>query len=94
MYKTLNNHLAKFIISNSVFGNPKFTFIRLYNAMKDNEFDFDALTRLFKIVKKILNECHYVDDIIYAIDDCPLVVRYWLNNYKNELLERRCYFDS
>ena len=91
MYKTLNNHVAKFIIENSVSGNPKFTFIRLYNAMKDKEFDFDLLPRLFEIVKKIINECHEVDDIIFAIDDCPLAVRYWLHNYKNELLERRCY---
>lgn len=90
MYKTLNNRLAKFIIENSVNGNPKFTFIRLFNAMKDKEFEYDVLSRLFDIVKRILNECYDIDDIIYAIDDCPLSVRFWLKEYKNELLERRC----
>lgn len=90
-FKTLNNVVARSIIQNAVTGNPKFTFIRLYNAMKDEEFEHELLRRLFDIVKKIINECHDIDDIIKAIEDCPVSIRFWLGNYKNELLERRCY---
>ena len=85
IYKTLNNHLAKFIIETAVLGNPKFTFIRLYNAMKDRDFEFDVLLRLFDLVKRILIETHKIDDIIQAISECPVVVRYWLADYKQTL---------
>ncbi len=89
MYKTLNNHVAKFIIEQSVLGNPKFTFIRLYNASHMKEFTDEAFDRLYKILRKILLECHELEDILFAIEDCPLVVKTWLNNYVKQLKEQQ-----
>ena len=84
-YKTLNNCVAKFIIQNAVLGNPKFTFIRLYNAMNDRDIEDEALLRLFSLIKRILIETYKLDDIINAINECPFVVRYWLADYKQKL---------
>lgn len=85
-FKTLNNRLSRFIIENAVYGMPKFTFIRLYNAMKDREYEFDVLVRLFNIVKLILIECHCVESLIDSIDDCPVPVRLWLSDYRKNLI--------
>lgn len=88
-YKTLNNHVAKFIIEQSVLGNPKFTFIRLYHAHHMKEFTETAFDRLYGILRKILLECHELEDILFAIEDCPVVVRAWLNTYVKQLKEQK-----
>ena len=84
-YKTLNNHVAKFIVEKCISGNPKFTFIRLYNAYKDDEFEPATFIRLYLIVKKMLLEFHELEDILFALHDCPLIVKLWFNEFKNEL---------
>ena len=84
-YKTLNNCVAKFIIQNAVLGNPKFTFIRLYNTHCDGDFEPEVFKRLYNIVKRLLLDFHELEDIIYALNDCPLSVRAWFNKYKDEL---------
>ena len=85
-FKTLNNRLSRFIIENAVYGTPKFTFIRLYNAMKDKQYEFDVLVRLFNLAKSILIEFHSVESLIDSIDDCPVSVRLWLSDFRKYLI--------
>ena len=86
-YKTLNNHVAKFIIENSVISSPRFTFIRLYNAFHDEEFEEDVFKRLYSLVAKIISECHDIDDVRDIINELPPVVKSFVERMKHE---RRC----